>query len=103
MVGGGSDQRRKRIIGSKLAEPELFGNLTRGFRRRSRELTQQLQNDLQEAMREHVVSLREALDMVRDENIVTESEQDPGFRRRVELVVHRSMAEIRRIQEMTSS
>jgi hypothetical protein len=66
-------------------------------------LAESLQNDIQVAVATHLVGITNTLDIVRNENVASESEKDPRFRGRVERKVREVMEEVRRLQSVISS
>lgn len=61
-------------------------------------LADDLQSDVQTAVRTHLDVIRGTLDIIRSENVALESEQDPEFRGRVGAEVGRAKDKVRRIQ-----
>lgn len=57
-------------------------------------LAVELQDSLQTAVGAHLAAISETMDILRDENVIAESERDGEFRRRVELEVDRIRREL---------
>lgn len=62
--------------------------------RRFKGLATELQTGIQTAVETHLAAIRQTMDIVRDENVITESERDGDFRRRVEEEVGRVRTEL---------
>jgi BMFP domain-containing protein YqiC len=75
---------------------ELQLSFERGFH----DLAQELEADVKKAVAAHLSVITNTLDMVRNENVVVESERDPEFRGRVETEVRATMEKVRRLQEI---
>src|SRR6266699_460193 len=88
-AGGGSDRRRKNSINSAIGRRGLFEDLLNKFKNNFYRLADDLQSDVQAAVRTHLDVIRNSLDILRSENAALESEQDPEFRGRVEAEVGR--------------
>lgn len=69
----------------------------KSFRNRFRALADGFQSSIEAAIETHLGSVRSTLDIVRNENAVLESEQDPEFRGRVEASIRTANDEIRRL------
>ena len=64
------------------------------LQRRFKELATELQTGIQAAVQTHLAAISQTMDIVRDENVIAESERDGDFRRRVEAEVGRVRAEL---------
>lgn len=84
--GRGSDARRKAIINGTLSKQQLFTDLMEKFRDGFREKADEAQKRVHKATTAYLRKVEETFDLVRSENAVKESEQDPEFRERVENV-----------------
>lgn len=98
ILGRGSDSRRKQIINDKLSRESIFENLMKNFRNKFTILADSLQSDIEVAVATHLDVIRETLDIVRNENAASESEQDPEFRGRVQAEVQTAQDGVRRLQ-----
>lgn len=98
--GGGSDRRRKDVIGDRLSDQTLFVSLQRGFKSRFIVLAERLQSAVQTAVAKHLSVITNTLDMVRSENVALESERDPEFRGRVERETRTIRREVRRLKSV---
>lgn len=98
--GGGSDRRRKDVIGDRLSDQTLFVSLQRGFKSRFIVLAERLQSAVQTAVAKHLSVITNTLDMVRSENVALESERDPEFRVRVERETRTIRREVRRLKSV---
>lgn len=98
VTGDGVDDRRKDIIKNALACPELFVNLVSKFRMWFNRLADGLQSDLLAIVATHIEVIRMTLDMIRSENVATESEQNPELRRRAGAEIAAARDAIQRIQ-----
>jgi len=83
-IGTGSDARRKRIISSTLSNDSFFENIIKTLQKRFKELATEFQTGIQAAIETHLAAISQTMDIVRDENVIAESERDGDFRRRVE-------------------
>jgi hypothetical protein len=87
LLGSGSDRRRKNLITGRFGARGLF---RKGFE----DIAGALEDQLLEAVEEQVELVRANLQVLRDENVVLESERDPGFRRRVGAEMERVMGQV---------
>jgi len=97
--GTGSWARQKQIMNQKLARRELFVDLVREFRMRFNGLADELQSGVQAAVRTHLGDIRLTLDMIRSDNVATESEQNPEFRLAVDAQVTAARAEVQELKK----
>lgn len=97
-LGRGSDARRKAIINGRLGS-ELFILLMKKFQKTIDDLADRLQCDIEGEIEKHLGHLCETLDIMRSENALQESEQDPEFRGRVEAQVTIANRGIQQIQD----
>ncbi|KAF2688370.1 hypothetical protein K458DRAFT_414140 [Lentithecium fluviatile CBS 122367] len=95
--GNGSDRRRKDLITGKFGSPSLFNDHRRKCKESFRAIARALQEQVDEIVNQQVELVEADLRMLRDENVVLESERDPEFRRRVGAEVERVMGEVERI------
>ncbi|KAF2462919.1 uncharacterized protein BDR25DRAFT_298822 [Lindgomyces ingoldianus] len=98
--GSGSDRRRKNLITGKFGSPSLFNDHRHDCKKRFRRIASGLQEKVDEVVNQQVGLVEADLQMLRDENVVLESERDPEFRRRVEVEVERVKGEVDRIGRM---
>ncbi|TID05081.1 Nuclear GTPase SLIP-GC [Colletotrichum higginsianum] len=98
--GGGSHERRKGYINGTIARQDLFRNLMRDFRRRLNGLADSLQADLLTTIRAHLAMIDETLDLIRRENVATESEGNPELRSRLGEEVSLATEKTRLIQQV---
>jgi hypothetical protein len=96
-IGTGSDNRRKQIINDKLAEESLFEGLMEKFRIRFRHLAINLQRSIKAAIEKNLDTVQRSLDIVKSENVASESEQEKDFRGRVEAKIKTAEEKIRQI------
>lgn len=96
-LGRGSDARRKAIINGRLGS-ELFSLLMKKLQKAFDDLAARLQDDIEGEIEKHLGHLDETLDIMRKENALQESEQDPEFRDRVEAQVTIANRGIQQIQ-----
>ncbi|KAE9378390.1 hypothetical protein N431DRAFT_400024 [Stipitochalara longipes BDJ] len=101
--GPGSDRRRKRVIGDRLSDEEVFISLQRIFKDQFSKLAEKLQINIKAAILTHLSVITNTLDIVRSENAVIESERDPAFRHRVGREVRAVIHEVRRLQGVMGS
>lgn len=59
----------------------------KNLQRRFKELATELQIGILAAVETHLAAIGQTMDIVRDENVIAESERDGDFRRRVEVEV----------------
>ncbi|KAK0742907.1 hypothetical protein B0T18DRAFT_489791 [Schizothecium vesticola] len=97
MSGTGCTVRKQSIINGRLAQQEQFRNLMQRVRNEFRNLSTQLQTDIQDRLNERLDVIAGILDIVRSDNVAEESERDPEFRARVDeeiQSVKRAMEEV---------
>lgn len=97
-LGRGSDRQRKGIINAIIASDNLFPKLIRDFRNKFKVLANHLQTDIEAMIKTHLDVVRGTLDIIRSENIATESRQNPEFRARVEAQIGIARDNIQHIQ-----
>ncbi|RYO81753.1 hypothetical protein DL764_009715 [Monosporascus ibericus] len=95
--GSGSDRRRKNLITGKFGSPSLFNDHRRDCKERFRDIARGLQDKVNEVVNQQIGLVEADLQMLRDENVMLESERDPEFRRRVGAEVERVKGEVDRI------
>lgn len=83
-AGRGSDGRRKNIIRSAVDRVELFENHMTEFKRRMRLLADHVQTELQAIVRSGLNATIAVLNLIRNDNVATESEENPTLRRSLE-------------------
>src|SRR6185312_1847429 len=98
VIGGGSDARRKAIISAKFSDPAIFTSHFLQLKIRFSALTGSLGATLQKVIANHLTALKLDLDLLRDENVVLESERDPEFHSRMEMTVANAMESLQEIQ-----
>ncbi|KAH6842290.1 hypothetical protein B0I37DRAFT_381596 [Chaetomium sp. MPI-CAGE-AT-0009] len=82
-TGTGSWGRKKAIINRALAREARFTDLIRRLKREFEDLATRLETDARAAVAEYLGVVKGSLDMVRNENVLLESEMDLEFRARV--------------------
>lgn len=97
--GGRSDSRRKDVIEGTVANRRLIVNILRRAKGRFDEITSGLEGKISEVLRLYLDELCNSLDIIRKQNVVQESETDPGFRHSVEERVQQTNALISDIKE----
>lgn len=75
----------------------------KGFRRQLKALADDLQTDLVAAVETHLDVVRGTLDIIRSENVASESERDPAFRGRVQMEVGAAKDNMQRILEVVDA
>jgi len=81
-----------------LARDALFEGLVREFKRQFETVVDNLQSSMENVIEEHLAVVGATLDLIRSENVASESEQNPEFRLRVEAQIVVAQDEIGRIQ-----
>ena len=66
----------------------------KNLKTRFKELATDFQTGIQTAIETHLTAISETMDIVRDENVIAESERDGDFRRRVQEEVGRVRADL---------
>ncbi|KAK7225431.1 hypothetical protein V2G26_013434 [Clonostachys chloroleuca] len=97
--GTGSDRRRKTIMNRGFSNQVVFRNVMKASKEVFESITDDLQNEWINAQNDYLKLVEDILDLVRSEKAVRESEQDPGFRDRVDDTIRRGNDDIRRIQD----
>ncbi|KAM7200854.1 hypothetical protein V8F20_005096 [Naviculisporaceae sp. PSN 640] len=92
--GTGSDARRKSIVRRTLSDEGLFQDIMDKLCDRFVELSQELQESLHAAVGRNLAAIMETMNILRDENVIAESERDDEFRRRVEDELSRIQREL---------
>lgn len=87
--GSGSDSRRKGIINRRLRGEDIFTEMEQQLKACFKAIAAELRMSQMEAARAHFQVIKENLDMLRDDNVILESESDPEFRMRVDEEVRR--------------
>ncbi|KAJ0321962.1 hypothetical protein COL5a_008940 [Colletotrichum fioriniae] len=98
--GGGSDGRRKRIIRNAVGRVDLFENHMIEFKSRMRLLADNVQIELQAIVRAGLAAITSVFDLIRNENIATESEENPELRRRLEQEIVTIKERMRQIMDI---
>lgn len=88
-LGSGSDSRRKAIINRRLGSDDIFIEMQRQLKTRLKDVLKEFKDRQSEVAREHFETIKENLDMLRDDNVILEGENHPEFRNRVEEEVRR--------------
>ncbi|GKT44288.1 uncharacterized protein ColSpa_04469 [Colletotrichum spaethianum] len=101
--GAGSDRRRKNIIGNAIEHHDLFPKYMRDCRARLKVVADALQTGLREAIQAHLEVFGVTLDLIRDENVATESEENPQLRMCLQREIHAAREQLERIQEAMTS
>ncbi|CAG9972550.1 unnamed protein product [Clonostachys byssicola] len=97
--GTGSDRRRKTIMNGGFSNQVLFRNVMKASKELFERITDDLQSEWVNAQNDYLKLVEDILDLVRSEKAIRESEQDPGFRDRVDDTIRRGNDDIRRIQD----
>lgn len=84
-------------MSNKLDSETLFKDLIKGFRNSFKVLANDLQSGTEAVVETHLDVVQRTLDIIRNENAILESEQDPEFRDRVEAEIRTAKDRIRRI------
>lgn len=87
----------KATIGKK----DLFTQLMEDFRNDVGTNAGVYQREILNARNKYFKSIREIFDLVRSENVAKESEQDPEFRRRVEMMMREGKEMMETIHKVT--
>lgn len=66
-----------------VTDRRIFSEMQTRLDNRFNELTEDVEQKIRSANREHLLAVRVALDALRDENVVHEAEQYPEFRERL--------------------
>ncbi|KAK1447563.1 hypothetical protein CMEL01_09402 [Colletotrichum melonis] len=98
--GGGSDGRRKDIIRNAVDRVDLFENHMIEFKSRMRLLADNVQTELQAIVRDGLAAITSVLDLIRNDNVATESEENPELRRRLEQEIATIKERMRRIMDI---
>ncbi|WYZ40676.1 hypothetical protein EsH8_IV_001017 [Colletotrichum jinshuiense] len=101
--GTGSDRKRKKIVNDAIERHDLFQNLMLQFKRQLKTLVGRLQADLQTDIQSHLATIGTTLDLIRSENVATESERNPELRHRLEDELARAREKLGRIRQVMSS
>ncbi|KAF6831532.1 Nuclear GTPase SLIP-GC 3 [Colletotrichum plurivorum] len=100
LIGSGSDRRRKAIICDALKDRYLFRSLMREFCRRFSALINDLQENINNAISTSLDDISATFDLVRNENVATESEENPVLRGLLENELGSIRGPLRLIQEI---
>jgi hypothetical protein len=100
--GSGSHARRKAIINRGFRDQHLFSDIIVKAQDEFTDKANQYHQGIQTAVTDHLAAIRATLDLMRDENVATESERDPEFRARLGTEVRSGRDEWRRIHEVIS-
>jgi hypothetical protein len=101
--GSGSHARRQKIINSAVQRHSLFSDLMRQFWTKFGLSTVAFQDSLNLMAQLHMDAIRQSLDMVRNDNVILESEKDSEFLERVECGVREARSGIRRLVDSLSA
>ncbi|CEJ81031.1 hypothetical protein VHEMI01183 [[Torrubiella] hemipterigena] len=85
--GTGSDRRRKAIIEGAVTNRQLFTGIIRESRAGFIALAEAVGIATASSMDDYVAKVGRSLNIIRDQNVASESGRDPAFRRRVEEAV----------------
>lgn len=96
-VGSGSDRRRKDIIAGGFGRAGLFGDIMKQFRDGFRELSRVLQEGVQGAAAAYLGRVHEAMEILRNDEALGESEMDVEYHERVRVATGVAQAESQRI------
>jgi hypothetical protein len=89
-LGTGSDRRRKNLITDGFSSRSLFISHRNNCKQTFRDIARGLQEKVKEIVDHQLERVETDLQMLRDENVVLESERDPEYRRRVKLEMERA-------------
>ncbi|GJC81468.1 hypothetical protein ColLi_04306 [Colletotrichum liriopes] len=101
--GNKSDRRRKDIISGAISRRDVFPKYMRDFRARLNTSADDLQDGLQGLLRKHLRIFGATLDLIRDENVATESEENPELRRCLEVELAWAREQLERMEEVMTS
>ncbi|KAK1975437.1 hypothetical protein LZ30DRAFT_605612 [Colletotrichum cereale] len=101
--GRGSHQKRKGIINGAIGHLDLFPKHMRAFKARLRASADGLQEGLLGILQRHLDAFETTLNLIRDENVATESEENPELRRCLEAETATAREELGRIEEVMAS
>ncbi|PVH91907.1 hypothetical protein DM02DRAFT_544867, partial [Periconia macrospinosa] len=90
--GRGVDRRRKSLITARFGSRELLHEHLRELQTSYNSLVDELEKRIIDIVEEQVQVITNDLDVIRNNNVIEESERDPEFRARLE-------AEVRRVSE----
>lgn len=97
IIGNGSDTDRKAHIEGRFGSRSLFDEHRRCCKGQFRSMIQELQDELNEVVVEQIGHIESDLQMLKDENVVLESERYPEFRVRVQEEMGRVREEVERL------
>jgi hypothetical protein len=103
LPGDGSDRRRKDIIERRLQSEDIFIEMQAKLKDRFNDIADDLREKQASIQIRRFEALKENLDMLRDENIIRESESDSTFRKRVEEQVCRIKAALGNISSVPAA
>ncbi|CAO2651427.1 Nn.00g039970.m01.CDS01 [Neocucurbitaria sp. VM-36] len=95
--GTGSHRRRTSHITGRINSGSLFHEHRRFCKESFRDIVLELQDKLDEIVQEQLEFVEADLQILRDENVVLESERNPEFRRRVRAEMERVKGEVERL------
>ncbi|KAI0404069.1 hypothetical protein F4802DRAFT_568804 [Xylaria palmicola] len=101
--GTGRHARQKAVINGTVRDDALFAGLLGGFRMEFTQQAETTQALIRGVLLSYLDNIRDTFNIVRDENVVLESESDPAFRDRVEAGVRATEDEMERIYEVLQS
>lgn len=87
--GRGSDARRKSIMHRRLHGGDIFTEMEMKLKAHFNIIADELEERQTQATRTHFLAIKESLDMMRGENMLSEAERDPEFRAKVDQEVRR--------------
>ncbi|KZL72727.1 tat pathway signal sequence [Colletotrichum tofieldiae] len=101
--GSGSDRKRKTIINDAVKHHDLFPKYMRDCKARLEVLAEALQAGLREVIQTHLEVFGVTLDLIRDENVATESEENPELRVCLQREVDAARQQLERMKEIMTS
>ncbi|KAJ4353988.1 uncharacterized protein N0V89_005720 [Didymosphaeria variabile] len=100
--GGGSDQRRKKLVTSRFGSQDLFITHKRMVSEAFRDLSINVEAAIRNAVTRRTALIDADLQLLQDENVVLESEKNPVFRRKLVEEVERAKAELEQMSSRLS-
>lgn len=98
-LGRGSDARRKAIVNGTVGDEDLIINILNLAKATFTTIAGSLGDSAVSLLELYLGKVSSSLDIIRNQNVIEESETDPVFRRRVEGVVQRANAVMSRVEE----
>ncbi|KAH7029847.1 uncharacterized protein B0I36DRAFT_326419 [Microdochium trichocladiopsis] len=98
--GTGSDARRKSYITTAFRKQELFEKLLASVRDSFKEIAEDLQEQVNSNIQEHLGAVRAVLDILRSDNAAREGDENPVFRQALAHRVSTASEEMTRIMSL---